>query len=78
MTAAAIPRLTHSIIAATTPMQKFLAALTLGVFALAHGPIFAQDKKSEPAKEEVKKAEAKDEKTDTKKETKKKVKKGGC
>ena len=61
-------------------MKTLLAALIVGVFALAHGPAPAQDKKPEPSKEEVKKAEVK--KTDNaeakKDEGKKKVKKGGC
>lgn len=69
-------------------MKKLLAAVTVGAFAWVHGPVFAQDNKSEPPKEAVKKAEAekaktkkdeKDEKDEPKKEDgKKKVKKGGC
>lgn len=59
-------------------MKKILAALAFGAFALA--PAVAQEKKSEPATEEVKKADAKkDVKSEAKKtEAKKKVKKGGC
>jgi len=66
-------------------MKTLLAALIVGVLALAHGPAPAQDKKPEPSKEEVKKAEVKKaevKKTDgaevKKDEGKKKVKKGGC
>ena len=61
-------------------MKKLLAALAVGVFALVHSPTFAQDKKSEPANEEVKKADTKkDDKSEVKKaEAKKKIKKGGC
>ena len=61
-------------------MKKLLAALALGAFALAHGPAFAQEKKSEPTTEEAKKADAKkDEKSEAKKtDAKRKVKKGGC
>ena len=59
-------------------MKKILAALAIGVFTVA--PSFAQEKKSEPATEEVKKADAKkDVKSEAKKtEARRKVKKGGC
>lgn len=35
-------------------MKKFLLALAVAAFSLAHSPTFAQDKKSDPAKEESK------------------------
>ncbi len=75
-------------------MKTFFAALIIGAFAFAAGPTFAQEKKSEPTKEESKKADLKKaetaekeksegtekgEKAEAKKdEGKKKVKKGGC
>lgn len=71
-------------------MKKLFAALIVGAFALAHGPVLAQDKTPQPDKEDVKKAEVKktdkaeatkdDAKKDAAKkdEGKKKVKKGGC
>jgi hypothetical protein len=67
-------------------MKKLLSTLFVTMFAVAHGPLFAQEKKAEPMKEEATKPEAKKEmktteakKTETKKaETKKKEKKGGC
>jgi hypothetical protein len=67
-------------------MKKLLSTLFVTMFAVAHGPLFAQEKKAEPMKEEAKKTEAKKEmktteakKTEAKKEeTKKKEKKGGC
>ena len=64
-------------------MKTLLAALIVGAFAFAPGPTFAQEKKSEPTKEEEKKAEAKTaekaDKAEAKKDgKKKKVKKGGC
>ena len=61
-------------------MKTLLAALIAGAFALAHGPALAQDKKPEPAKDEVKKAETKKTGKAQAKQTeaKKKVKKGGC
>ncbi len=64
-------------------MKKLLAALIVGAVATSSGPAFAQEKKSEPTKEEWKKAEAKKAersgKAEAKKdEGKKKVKKGGC
>jgi hypothetical protein len=66
-------------------MKKLLSTLFVTMFAVAHGPLFAQEKKAEPMKEEAK-SEAKKEmktteakKTEAKKEeTKKKEKKGGC
>ncbi len=69
-------------------MKTLLAALIAGALTFAHVPALAQEKKSEPTKEEVKKAESragekaeakKPEKAEAKKdENKKKVKKGGC
>ncbi len=61
-------------------MKILFAALIVSAFALAPGPVRAQDKKPEPTKEEAKKSEAKKpDKADVKKdEGKKKVKKGGC
>jgi hypothetical protein len=67
-------------------MKKLLSTLFVAMFAVAHGPLFAQEKKAEPMKEEAKTTEAKKEtktteakKTEAKKEeTKKKEKKGGC
>lgn len=62
-------------------MKKLFTALALSGFAFAYNPAFAQQKKTEPTKEDVKKADpAKEDKKkqDGKKEDKKKVKKGGC
>ena len=50
----------------TEPIQKLLATALLSAFALVQAPVFAQDKKAEPAKAEAKKDEQK------------KPKKGGC
>ena len=36
-------------------MKKSLVILAIAAFSLAHSPTFAQDKKSDPAKEESKK-----------------------
>jgi hypothetical protein len=73
-------------------MKKLLSTLFVAMFAVAHGPLLAQEKKAEPTKEEAKKTDAKKtdakttdtkttdaKKTDAKKdEPKKKEKKGGC
>jgi hypothetical protein len=67
-------------------MRKLLSTLFVAMFAIAHGPLFAQEKKAEPTKEEAKKTEAKKTETKTtdakpeakKEEPKKKEKKGGC
>jgi len=61
-------------------MRTLFAALIVSAFALAPGPVLAQDKKPELTKEGAKKSEAKKtDKADVKKdEGKKKVKKGGC
>jgi hypothetical protein len=67
-------------------MQKLLATALLSAFALAQGPVFAQEKKAEPAKSEAKKdepAKADAQKAETKgaeakKDQQKKPKKGGC
>ena len=64
-------------------MKAFLAALIVGALSFGPSMAFAQEKKSEPTKEELNKAEAKKtekaEKAEAKKdEGKKKVKKGGC
>ena len=66
-------------------MKTLLTALIAGAFSIASGPTFAQEKTSEPTKEELKKAEAKkSQKAEAKiaeankGEGKKKVKKGGC
>ena len=39
-------------------MKKFLIAVAVAAFSLAQSPTFAQDKKSDPTKEEPKKAAA--------------------
>jgi hypothetical protein len=68
-------------------MKSLLSTLFVSVFAVAHGPLFAQEKPVEPMKEEAKKADATKADTKTtdakkpeakKEETKKKEKKGGC
>lgn len=60
------------------PMKKSLAVLALSAFALTHGAVLAQEKKSAPAQEEVKKTEAAKKAEPKKEEGKKKIKKGGC
>ena len=61
-------------------MKTLLAALIVGAFAFTHGSTLAQEKKSEPTKEQVTKADAKKTaKAEAKKDDgKKKVKKRGC
>ena len=61
-------------------MKTLLAALVAGAFAFGPAATFAQEKKSEPTKEQLKKAEVKKaaQAEATKDEGKKKVKKGGC
>ena len=72
-------------------MKALLAALIIGAVALAGGPTYAQEKKSEPTKDESKKPDVqKTEKSEKernelaekagvkKDEGKKKVKRGGC